>query len=161
MNFFIKLNMNEYFKILAIITFGIIIFLVGLFLGKTTTKTEIIKNTNEILKIDTLKETVVIEHKPIIISEVGKVKIVKDTVIISPEFETCIDSVYLRDTVKICYSFPQNRFDIDIKRFPDTVQNKILVITRFESKAVEEIWWRKPVYMLGAVVTGYALGKIK
>ena len=81
----------------------------------------------EIEKRDTIYK--IIQKDPIeIIRTKPKLRIVRDTVIQSPEFIAVLDTVIRRDTIRAEYEFPQNLLSLQIRQSPDSlIQERIII----------------------------------
>lgn len=104
----------------------------------------------EIVKRDTV--TKYIEHNPIIIKN-AKPKIIyrTDSVFITKPFLAVLDTVYIRDTIRMKYAYPENSFSLMIRNPSDTI--RIPQITKIRTK--KENWWIKPIVFLSGALTGY------
>lgn len=149
---------NDLIKIIVIILLLCGVFYGGYYLGnKVNVQREI--QTIEYSKIDTCYQEKIIEHSPIKIFQEGKIVYIRDTIIESKPFVASIDSVMTRDTIKVSYAFPQNRFDIDLHRMPDTVHTKILILNK-TTECPPEPWYIKPIYAGAGLLIGFGLGRL-
>jgi len=99
---------------------------------------------------------IIVPNPPIIIEKVkAKVKILRDTIIEQSPFIAQVDTVLLRDTVKLRYYFPEHLFSFETNRTADTIPQ--IAVTQYLKK--EEEWWIKPVFTIAGAGLGYYLGK--
>jgi len=107
---------------------------------------------------DTLIKTV--KSEPIVITKM-KTKIIKlsDTVVKYHPFRALVDTVIMRDTVHAYYEFPEGLFSLEYKPARDTF--------RFERTTYRKVirqsekWWEKPLIIVGSVLAGYAIGRVR
>lgn len=87
-----------------------------------------------------------------------------DTVFITSPFSAIVDTVVLKDTIKIKYRFPENELTADIRRSPDSVYKvtvtKHVTDTVYVGGASEYAWWELLLLSIALVVIGYVAGVI-
>lgn len=112
----------------------------------------------EIEKRDTIYK--MIQKVPIeIVRTKPKLRIVRDTVIQSPEFIATVDTVIRRDTIRAEYEFPQNLLSLQIRQSPDSLmQERITIQTKEYIDRTK--WWEKPLIVIAGIVVGIVVGKI-
>jgi len=138
--------------------FGLCLFLILLmltfFLGRSS------KDCNDLVQTILKRDTMVLvkQSDPIVI-EKAKTKLVykNDTVILTKPFVALIDTIIKTDTVFASYDFPDNNFNLLIKRKPDSTIVQTITITKEVMK--ERSWWETPAYVLGGTVVGFVIGK--
>ena len=107
---------------------------------------------------DTIIKTV--RSEPIVITKM-KTKIIKlsDTVIQYHPFRALVDTVIMHDTIHSYYEFPEGLFSLEYKPARDTF--------RFERTAYRKVirqsekWWEKPLIIVGSVLAGYTIGRVR
>ena len=74
-------------------------------------------------------------------------------------FKSSIDTILRQDTIKVSYEYPNNVFELLVRKKPDSIRT----ITEIHLKEVEKVeaWYIKPSIFLGGVLIGYVGGKIK
>jgi hypothetical protein len=102
---------------------------------------------------------VLVKQSDPIVIEKAKTKLVykNDTVILTKPFVALIDTIIKTDTVFASYDFPDNNFNLLIKRKPDSTIVQTITITKEVMK--ERSWWETPAYILGGTVVGFVIGK--
>ena len=109
-----------------------------------------------------VRDTIIklLPSKPVII-EKKKTKIIKlsDTVIRYHPFRSVVDTVIMRDTIHSFYEFPSGIFTLNIRRKPDTLRVSKVVVYR--TKQEKEKWWEKPLMIMGGVLAGYTIGRVR
>jgi hypothetical protein len=107
-------------------------------------------------KIDTqfiageIPKPVVIEKK-ITLQRVDTVFLDKKEIIVNP-FNVCLDTITeTKDTVKFCYSYPEEKLLFTLKKPVPQVQ----VITITKDNYVESSNWEKALYFVGGALTMY------
>ena len=109
-----------------------------------------------ILKRDTL--IIVKQSEPLIIEKIKpKIIIQKDTLILTKPFVAIVDTIIKRDTVFAKYEFPQNNFNLLIRRKQDSIIVQTVYITKEIVK--ERPWWEASAYTLGGTVAGFLIGR--
>lgn len=112
----------------------------------------------EIEKRDTIYK--IIQKEPIeIVRTKPKLRIVRDTVIQSPEFIVVLDTVIRRDTIRAEYEFPQNLLSLQIRQSPDSLMQERITI-RAKEYIDRTKWWEKPLIAIAGIVVGIVVGKI-
>lgn len=71
-------------------------------------------NKKEIV-IEKIDSIISIKYDTIKLKEKGKIKFIKDTLIVTKPFESRLDTNIKNKIMKINYSFPENNFDITLK----------------------------------------------
>ncbi len=110
----------------------------------------------------TIIDTIAVPSEPIIIEKaVPKIKYLKDTIIQTQPFIATLDTITRNDTIKASYQFPENYFDISIRKQPDTIRTKTIMVTntKTETKVEKREWWLDVLTHLGAFGLGFLLGK--
>lgn len=112
----------------------------------------------EIEKRDTIYK--IIQKEPIeIVRTKPKLRIVRDTVIQSPEFIATVDTVIRRDTIRAEYEFPQNLLSLQIRQSPDSLmQERITIQTKEYIDRTK--WWEKPLIAIAGIVVGIVVGRV-
>ena len=112
----------------------------------------------EIEKRDTIYK--IIQKDPIeIVRTKPKLRIVRDTVIHSPEFIATVDTVIRRDTIRAEYEFPQNLLSLQIRQSPDSMmQERITIHTKEYIDRTK--WWEKPLIAIAGIVVGIVVEKV-
>lgn len=107
---------------------------------------------------DTVVKT--IKPEPVVITKTRtKIIKLKDTVIKTYPFRAVIDTVIRRDTVRSYFEFPSGMFSLRFTPATDTLRFSRIVLKR-EVKRKDE-WWEKPLMIMGGVLAGYTIGRIK
>ena len=111
----------------------------------------------EIEKRDTIYK--IIQKEPIeIVRTKPKLRIVRDTVIQSPEFIAVLDTVIRSDTIRAEYEFPQNLLSLQIRQSPDSLmQERITIHTKEYIDHTK--WWEKHLIAIAGIVVGIVVGK--
>jgi hypothetical protein len=150
----------------------IIIFLIGFSIGRY-----VYPNPEQVIRIDTLTQKVIIRDSIIRVEKAQAKLIIKrsidtlidtihvndtvtvyDTTYKVKPFIACLDTVLpTKDTLDARYYFPENVFDILVRPKPDTVEIKW--ITKVEKES-ESIWIKVGVAAAGLGV-GYLFGVAK
>jgi hypothetical protein len=108
-----------------------------------------------------ITDTVIVNRpsEPIIINKV-KLKTVKvsDTIYKSEAFAATLDTVIKSDTIKAKYEFPNNNFSLDIKRKPDSILIKTVLIQN-EAKIKNVSLYEKVILFIGGLAAGYIITK--
>lgn len=131
------------------ILFIIISFALGFLVCKL-----IFENKNEIEKIQTVKIDSVyvykIPPKRKIDKIEGKITFTRDTILNTRPFVSEIDTILNKDTLKMRYQFPENKFSFDFSRGLDSVLIEKMVI----EKGNEESLLENILYILLGVIIG-------
>lgn len=104
---------------------------------------------------DTLIKTV--EHKPIKIEAEPKIIIKRDTIIKIKPFTAVLDTVYIRDTIKAIYDYPENIFRLDITKQNDTIFIPAETIIKYKKMP----WYYDAGLFLAGSATGYLIGNTR
>lgn len=146
--------MNEKYHLLTGIVLLAISLLLSFYLGKSS------KHCNELTNVITKRDTIIIvkQSEPITI-EKAKTKLVfkRDTIIETKPFTAIIDTIIKRDTVYAKFDFPENSFDLWIRKKPDSSVVHTIYITKEIVK--ERPWWEVSAYTLGGTIIGFVIGK--
>lgn len=146
--------MNEKYKYIVGLALIIISWLACFYLGRSS------KYCYEYTNIITKRDTVVIvkQAEPITI-EKAKTKIVytRDTIIQTQPFIAVVDTIIKRDTIFAKFDYPENSFDLWIRKKPDSTLIHTIYITKEIVK--ERPWWEAPAFTLGGTIVGYVIGK--
>lgn len=145
----------EKYKYIAGIILILVMLAMAFFLGRSTNQCEPITNT--IVRKDTV--LIIKEAEPIVIEKI-KPKIIykRDTIIETKPFIAVVDTVIKRDTVYAKYEFPDNSFDLMIRKKPDSTMIQTIYITKEIMR--ERSWWETPVYIIGGVAVGFTVGSL-
>jgi hypothetical protein len=76
-------------------------------------------------------------------------------------FIATVDTIMKEDTLAVSYEFPQNIFEIDLRRKPLEEKTIIKYVTITEEVEKPEAWWVHPAWAVGGLLVGYGLGSIK
>lgn len=150
--------MNTY-KNIALILFGLIIIFLCYNLWNKKTKIEYV--TLHTKSIDTvfkevitqgkkvyIKGDAIIEYKPFYIENT-----IIDTVFETKPFRACLDTVQ-RDTISICYEYPENKFQYVLKPVPDTLKiPEINIIKEYEPK-----WYNSNSFLIASNIISLNIG---
>jgi hypothetical protein len=110
------------------------------------------------IKTKTDTAYIVKKSEPIIMTKfIPKLIYKSDTVIVTKPFTAIVDTIILKDTVKARYDFPENSFDLFIKRKPDSLMVQTVTITKEVMR--DRSWWETPAYILGGTVAGLLIGR--
>lgn len=134
------------------ILFIIISFALGFMVCKL-----ILENKNEIKNIQTIKIDSVyvykIPPKRKIDKIEGRITYTKDTILITKPFVSEIDTILNKDTLKMRYQFPENKFSFDFSRGLDSVLIEKMVIEKGnEENLLENILYILLGFMLGVLI---------
>ncbi len=145
----------EKYKYIAGTILILVMIALSFFLGRSTKHCEPITNT--IIRKDTV--LIIKESEPIVIEKI-KPKIIykRDTMIETKPFVAVVDTVIKRDTVYAKYEFPENSFDLMIRKKPDSTMIQTIYITKEIMR--ERSWWETPVYIIGGVAVGFTVGSL-
>lgn len=145
----------EKYKYIAGTILILVMLVLAFFLGRSTKHCEPITNT--IVRKDTV--LIIKESEPIVIEKI-KPKIIykRDTIIETKPFVAVVDTVIKRDTVYAKYEFPENSFDLMIRKKPDSTMIQTIYITKEIMR--ERSWWETPVYIIGGVAVGFTVGSL-
>jgi len=117
---------------------------------------------NNDMEAHIVRDTIVklVPAKPLVITKV-KTRIIKlsDTVICYHPFRAEIDTIIQHDTIRSYYKFPNGFFSLRINRHSDTMMTERAVVYRI--KQTKEKWWEKPLMVLGGVLAGYTIGRVR
>ncbi|MBE2189332.1 MAG: hypothetical protein IAE98_07670 [Candidatus Kapabacteria bacterium] len=146
--------MKEKYHLLTGIVLLAISLLLCFYLGRSS------KHCNEFTSVITKRDTVIIvkQAEPITI-EKARTKLIfkRDTIIETKPFTAIIDTIIKRDTVYAKFDFPENSFDLWIKKKPDSTMVHTIYITKEIVK--ERPWWEAPAFTLGGTIVGYVISK--
>ncbi len=118
------------------------------------------KHCDKVITSTTKRDTVVIvkQSEPIIIEKVKpKIIIKKDTLILTKPFVAIVDTIIRRDTLFAKYEFPQNSFDLLIRKKQESSIVQTIYITKEIVK--DRPWWEASAYTLGGTIVGFLIGK--
>lgn len=143
--------------ILTILVIAVIAFLI------------IDKKLNPITEKTTIKEVAVVKYdtvysveryEPTIINKATATFTItkKDTVIKTAPFIATLDTIVMRDTIKVDYSFPQNYFNLKYLRHLDSIRVINKETIKFEIVKVERPLWLDIVSHSGAGAVGGLIG---
>ena len=137
--------MMEKHKYIFALVFLIIVLLLSFLLGRNS------KNCNDSVQTIIKRDTVIVvkQAEPIVI-EKSRTKLVfkRDTLIETKPFTAIIDTIIKRDTVYAKFDFPENSFDLWIRKKPDSTMVHTIYITKEIIK--ERPWWEAPAFTIGA-----------
>jgi len=109
-----------------------------------------------ITEIKYVHDTLLIKSEPIILEKIkAKIIYIKDTIIESKPFIARIDTIIKYDTIKIDYIFPDNEFNLFIRKKPDTTFNNNIYITKFievKRPIVIDIISHTAIFLLGIII---------
>jgi len=146
--------MMEKHKYIFALVFLIIVLLLSFLLGRNS------KNCNDSVQTIIKRDTVIVvkQAEPIVI-EKSRTKLVfkRDTLIETKPFTAIIDTIIKRDTVYAKFDFPENSFDLWIRKKPDSTMVHTIYITKEIIK--ERPWWEAPAFTIGGTIVGYVIGK--
>lgn len=137
----------------------IIVMLLSLALGFIIGRSNFFfKSQNNISIVKLRRDTILQKEKPLILEKV-KTKIIKikDTIILTKPFKAIVDTVVRSDTIFASFEYPHNYFSLSVKSKPDTIKTYSIIYRQLNRK--KEIWWHKPLIIVGAITAGYLLGK--
>jgi hypothetical protein len=138
--------MKYYFNIILLFTGAIAGYLISERLQPEPAhlfRERIIRDT--IIKINT-PEPVIIKSKPEIIYRT-------DSVFIASPFIVTMDTVFIKDTIRLNYYYPENDLFLSFKKRSDTLRIPSITTVRTE----KEKWWLKPLVFVGGALSGYLI----
>lgn len=110
-------------------------------------------------RIEIKRDTTIIEKpsEPIVVEKIkSKIKYLRDTIIQTKPFVATIDTIVKRDTIYAKYNFPENQFDLLIRKKPDSVVYHTIYLT----KETKREWYETPAYFVGGTIIGYIFGVV-
>jgi hypothetical protein len=105
--------------------------------------------------IDGIAPPPIIIKKNIPIVRIDTVYLDKKDIIINP-FSVCIDTVEQKDTLRVCYSYPEQNFSVVLKKTPPII--KVITITK--DNYIESSDWSKVLYFVAGASTMYVSQQI-
>ena len=142
---------NVYILLLAILILGI-----GYYLGYNAGRSYVKYKPLTLIHKDTVK--VIKEVPKIVMQKKAKIKYLRDTILTTQPFEAVVDTVLLKDTVYIAYSFPANTFNVSIARGADTNQIERNYYLVNEQQNKQSRWTSTALNILGGFLGGLAVG---
>lgn len=118
------------------------------------------KQCDKLVTSNVKHDTIIIakQSEPLVLEKVKpKIIIQRDTLILTKPFVAVVDTIIKRDTVFAKYEFPQNNFDLLIRKKPDSTIIHTVYVTKEIIK--ERPWWEPPAYILGGTLAGLLIGK--
>lgn len=142
---------NVYILLLAILILGI-----GYYLGYNAGRSYVKCNPLTLIHKDTVK--VIKEVPKIVMQKKAKIKYLRDTVLTTRPFEAVVDTVLLKDTVYIAYSYPENTFNVSIARGADTnlIERNYYLVNEQQNK--QSSWTSAALNILGGFLGGLVVG---
>ncbi len=154
---------KKYYKILFIGALLIALLLGGGIGSKFFPEQKVIyKKTTSVdtlTEVDTMFKEVIVPR--IKIRTEGVLVYKTDTVYLTKPFIATVDTIMKEDTLAVSYEFPQNIFEIDLRRKPLEEKTIIKYVTITEEVEKPEAWWVHPAWAVGGLLVGYGLGSIK
>ena len=115
-------------------------------------------NTEYEVLHDTIVRT--IKPDPIVITKVRtKIIKLKDTVIAFHPFRAVVDTVIKWDTIHSYFEFPSGMFSLEYLPAADTLSFSKTVYCKTAKR--KEKWWEKPLMIMGGVLAGYTIGRVR
>lgn len=139
---------------------SLVMFAVGLFVGSKFNGRDVIATERVNVRVDTL--THIIEHQPTyIVNARARVDTVRtiDTLIVTPPFVARLDTVVVRDTIRVDYAFPQHTFNVALRRAADSIRVEWRTVTITEITHERRPWLMDALTHFGAGAIGYAAGR--
>ena len=150
-------------KYLVILAMAIILIL-GIILGRALfprTDVQRVLVTAEHRDTVMTRDTVYRPKKVIAFRDTGSIVYMRDTIIESKPFVASLpDSLYDGDTLNVDYYFPNNMFEVLLRRRAEKVETITRYITIIKEVEKPEAWYVKPAIGGGGVALGYALKSI-
>lgn len=125
-----------------------------------------------IYKYDTvvIKEPIIIEKEGTIkyrwkvkydtLFVLDTLKILENKEIDSTSFVSCIDTNVNKTDVRVCYMYPENKFNVDLFFHPDTVTKYIYIEKSLLNYKPQESKWYEDVYKIGGgMLIGVLIGR--
>lgn len=127
-------------------------YLVGIIINRNSEQLVYVER----MRVDTLFQ--ILEPEPLIIDRVKlKQVFIKDTIILTKPFIATLDTIIVRDTVKVEYFFPENLMSMAIYRSNDTL--KTIRITETLKENTSTNWWETTLIGIATATLGYFVGK--
>lgn len=133
------------------------VFILGFVLGNISLKLPKLSDNYtpnpqivEVIKRDTIIDTLIQRKKPIIIEKTATITIQRtDTIIQVNPFIAKLDTNAIGiDTLSIKYSFPANRFDFKAVLTPDTIKTINIEKEVLKTLYIEPKWYEKPSFVI-------------
>ena len=156
----------ELWKRYVVILILALAILLGFWLGHTLFPKTVIQYRDVVrVTIDTTKRDTTIlwkERLRISVRDTGRIVYLRDTIIETKPFVASLpDSLYDGDTLNVDYYFPNNMFEVLLRRRPEKVETITNYVTIIKEVEKPEPWYVKPAWTAGGLLIGFGLGSIK
>ena len=156
--------MDVWKKYLVVLTAAIVLLLGG-WLGRTLFPKTVTKYRDVVVEYrDTTRDTTISwkERRLISVRDTGRIVYLRDTIIETRPFVASLpDSLYDGDTLNVDYYYPNNMFEVMLRRRPEKVETVTNYITITKEVEKPEAWYIKPLWTTGGLLIGFGLGSIK
>jgi hypothetical protein len=130
----------------------------GLLLSYFLFSNKVIVKKEPFIEKTVVRDTVLIApSKPVAIHR-AKPRLIKtsDSIIKTTPFQAKVDTIVNFDTIKAVYEYPQNLFSLVLKKKPDSLKVRTIIIYKPLEK--EAKWWELPAGIAGGILLGVLVG---